>query len=219
MSTQAQIQAYASCTQESYSDVLQRFRLALEHLGCKEQAVLDWVTEITWPESDDDSFGDIYAAPVILNPSGAESLTSAGIEVSLYTQPAIPSLEELPSWVGFNILLEMQDLHNNTTDPYVVAEGYSIWCILQELAKQFPEVGAYFTAEWQDNQAWRAIVEGSGDPWVFELGIFPRSLAIHFEHIPAGFKGTLTESGFGFAQENRWQQLPWEVTSAANERR
>jgi hypothetical protein len=218
MLTQAQIQTYASCTQESYSAVLQRFRLALEHLGCQDQAVLNWVMDITWPENDNGNFGDIYAAPVTLNPPGAKSQTSAGIEVSLYTQPAIPSLEELPAWVGFNILLEMQNLHTNTTDPYTAAEGHSIWQILQKLAKQFPEVGAYFTAEWQDNQAWRALVEHSGDPWVFELGVFPRSLAIHFEHIPAGFKGTLTDSGFGFAQENRWQQLPWETVPTADRR-
>jgi hypothetical protein len=206
----AQIQTYASCTQQTFVETLQRFRLALEQLDCTDPAVLSWVTGITWPENDEDSFGDVYAAPVTLTPHGATSLKTAGIEISLYTTLAVHSLKDLPAWVGFNLLLDTEDLRTENTEPYTSAEGQSIWRILLVLAHHFTEVGAYFTEDWQDNQAWRAIIEGSADPWIFELGIFPRSLAAHFQEIPAGFKGTVTPDGFGFAQSNRWQQLPWE---------
>jgi hypothetical protein len=98
---------------------------------------------------------------------------------------------------------------------FSAAAGYTIWNILQGLAYTFTEIGAYFTDEWQENQAWRVIAEAAGDPWMFDLGIFPRKLAARFEMIPAGFKGTVVEAGFGFAQINRWQALPWEVAAKA----
>jgi hypothetical protein len=210
MAQQAQIQTYASCTQTTYSSVIERFHHALIRLGCTDQQVLDWVTDIHWPASDDDNFGDIYAAPVTLAPAGVEPLTSEGIEISLYTQPAIPSLEDLPSWVSFNFLIDTDQLHSNPTDPYTTAAGHTIWSILRILVQDFSEVGAYFTDEWQENQSWRVIVEGHGDPWIFEIGIFPRALSPHFEVIPSSFKGTLVDGNFGFAQANRWQSFPWE---------
>ncbi|GHO86564.1 hypothetical protein [Dictyobacter formicarum] len=211
--SQAQIQTFASCTQATFPAVLQRFQHALRLLGSNDQQVLSWITDITWPRNDNDAFGDIYAAPLRLAPPAAPTIECAGIEVSLYTQPAIPSLEELPSWIGFNLLIESEQLQEDIPAPYTREAGESIWSILQILARDFTEVGAYFTNEWQENQVWRAIVETAGDPWVFDLGIFPRKLATHFEMVPAGFKGTLTDAGFGFAQLNRWQQLPWEQTA------
>jgi hypothetical protein len=213
MALQTQIQTYASCTQATFPEVLQRYRTALTNLGCHDEQVLDWVTEIHWPKNDDDGYGDVYAAPVVLSTPHAEPLMCEGIEISLYTQPAIPSLEKLPSWVGFNLLIDTDLLHPHATDPYTVTAGVSIWNILRELVREFPEVGAYLTDEWQDNQTWRVISEGTGDPWIFEIGIFPRKLSQHFEIVPSSFKGTVVDGNFGFAQSNRWQQFPWEATS------
>ncbi|GCE26804.1 hypothetical protein KDA_22880 [Dictyobacter alpinus] len=215
--SQAQIQTYASCNQETFLATLQRYRQALELLGCKDQNVLDWINAISWPENDDDPFGDIYAAPVLLTPPGAPALECSGIEISLYTQPAVPSLEDLPPWIGFNLLVETEQLHEdeNNIEPYSSEVGQSIWQILQVLAHEFTEVGAYFTDEWQENQSWRVIIENAGDPWIFYLGIFPRRLAEHFERIPSGYLGTLVDAGFGFAQINRWQTIPWETTAPA----
>jgi hypothetical protein len=212
---QAQIQTYASCIRETFPDALQRFRNTLMHLGCTDQQVLDWITTISWPASDDDNFGDIYAAPVAIVPAGTAGLECSGIEISLYTQPAIPSLVELPSWIGFNLLLDTDQLTTDMPMHFSAAAGYTIWNILQGLAHTFTEIGAYFTDEWQENQAWRVIAEAAGDPWMFDLGIFPRKLASRFEMIPAGFKGTVVAAGFGFAQTNRWQELPWEVAAKA----
>lgn len=210
--SQAQIQTYASCSQETFPAVLQRYRQVLQLVGCDDHNVLDWFSAISWPTHDDDPFGDIYAAPVLLSPPGAPALECSGIEISLYTQPAIPSLEELPSWIGFNLLIETEQLQEgDRIEPYSIEAGQSIWAILKGLAREFTEVGTYFTDEWQENQAWRVIVEEAGDPWIFYLGIFPRTLAEHFERIPAGYRGTLVNAGFGFAQLNRWQKLPWET--------
>ncbi|GLV58415.1 hypothetical protein KDH_52480 [Dictyobacter sp. S3.2.2.5] len=214
--SQAQIQTFASCTQATFPEVLRRFQHTLQLLGCNDQQVLSWVAEITWPGSDNDAYGDIYAAPLHLAPPDAPALECAGIEVSLYTQPAVPSLEELPAWLGLNFLVDSEQLQEDIPAPYTLEAGASIWSILQILAHEFTEVGAYFTNEWQENQVWRAIVEAAGDPWVFDLGIFPRNLAMHFEMVPAGFKGTLTDAGFGFAQLNRWQQLPWDKATNAS---
>jgi hypothetical protein len=209
--SQAQIQTYTSCSQETFPEALQRYRHALIHLGCTDKQVLAWITTISWPLSDDDNFGDIYAAPVTIVPAGTTGLKCSGIEISLYTQPAIPSFEELPSWIGFNLLLDIEQLNTDETTPFSPAIGYTIWNILQEFAQTFTEIGAYFTNEWQENLAWRVISEAAGDPWFFDLGIFPRKLAARFETIPAGFKGTVVAAGFGFAQIKRWQELPWEV--------
>jgi hypothetical protein len=79
------------------------------------------------------------------------------------------------------------------------------------LASTFKEMGAYLTDQWQENLTWRALVENSGDPWLFELGIFPRSLSEHFKMVPAGFEGTLVDNSFGFAPSNRWVTLPWNI--------
>ncbi|GAC1642427.1 MAG: hypothetical protein NVS4B9_34640 [Ktedonobacteraceae bacterium] len=209
MSAQAQIQTYTTYTQATLPELLQRFREALIRLGCEDQQALDWVLSIAPPNSEDDSFGDVYASPVTLAPPGVQQLACEDIEITLYTEPAVPSLEELPSWVGFTLLVDAQELQETPTSPYNVEAGRTIWHVLLELAHTFPELGAYFADEWQENQVWRTIVEKAGDPWVFEMGIFPRRLAPYFEAVPGGYQGTVINGSFGFAQANRWQQLPW----------
>ncbi len=204
-----QVQTYASCTQDTFSDVIMRYHHALTHLGCTDTQVLAWLTSITWPSSDDDNFGDIYAAPVTLAPANHEHITCSGIEVSLYAQSAIPTIEEPPSWVGFNLLLDTQQFKQEIIAPCSAEIGFTVWHILRTLHNTFKELGAYLTDQWQENLTWRCLVENIGDPWAFELGIFPRSLSEHFKMVPAGFEGTLVDGSFGFAQSNRWVTLPW----------
>src|SRR5579864_8188044 len=199
-----QVQTYASCMQDTFTDTLIRYRNALTKLGCTDMQVLDWLTSIAWPASDEDSFGDIYAAPVTLITISDKPITCSGIEVSLYTQSAIPTVEETPSWVGFNLLFDIEQLKQEVIAPYSAETGLTIWHILRTLASTFPELGAYLTDQWQENLTWRSLIENAGDPWAFELGIFPRSLSDHFKMVPAGFEGTLVDGCFGFAQSNRW---------------
>lgn len=208
MPNHLQIQTYTICNQTTFPFVLQRYWEALSQLGCTDQQVRNWLTDICWPTSDDDAHGDIYASSVTLAPV-AEEITCAGIEVSLYIQQGVPTIEEPPSWVNFNLLLDMNQLKTDSTAVYKPGSGRILWPILSELSGTFPEIGAYFTDEWQENQTWRAIVENSGDPWAFDLAIFPRALAKHFEMVPAGFQGTVIDGGFGFAPANRWSILPW----------
>jgi hypothetical protein len=209
MPSQAQIQAYATYTQTTFPKLLQRFRAALTRLGCEDEHILDWVMSVSLPEADDDSFGDVYALPVTLAPAGVQKITCEDIEIALYTQLAVPSIEELPSWVGFTLPIDTTALQAEPTSPYNAEAGRTIWHILLELAHTFPELGVYFTNEWQENLVWRTIVEKAGNPWIFEMGIFPRDLAQHFEAVPSSYQGTVIDGGFGFALNNRWQQLPW----------
>lgn len=214
MSDYAQVQTYATCNERTYAMVVSHYRLVLEQLGCTDTQVLHWLDALQWPTSEEDGFGDIYAAPFTLIPAQedarSETIVCAGIEVTLYVNAAIPSVGELPTWVGFNLLFETETLRVNATTPYSVEVGFLFWRIVQKQAGAFRELGAYFTDEWQENQAWRAITEHVGNPWAFDLAIFPRSQAEYFAEVPAGFKGTVTPQGFGFAQTNRWQKLPWE---------
>jgi len=207
--TYAQIQTYASCMQDTFANAVLSYRNTLARLGCTDMQVLNWLASITWPTSDDDNFGDVYAAPVTLTPANHEPITCSGIEISLYAQLAVPTIEEPPSWVGFNLLFDIQQLKQEIIAPYSAGIGSTIWHILRTLANPFKELGAYFTDEWQENLTWRSLVENTGDPWTFELGIFPRSLSEHFKMVPAGFEGTLVDGSFGFAQSNRWVVLPW----------
>jgi hypothetical protein len=211
MTTYAQIQTYASCKHDTFTAMISHYRATLIQLGCTDSQVLDWLAAITWPASDDEYFGDIYAAPVTLAPTNYEHLTSSGIEISLYPQLAIPTIEEPPSWIGFNLLFDTQELKQEIIAPYSAAIGATIWQILRTLTGTFKELGAYLTDQWQENLTWRSLVENSGDPWSFELGIFPRSLSEHFKMVPVGFEGTLVDNNFGFAQSNRWVTLPWNV--------
>src|SRR5215469_8964831 len=126
----AQVQTYASCTQDTFTDALMRYHHALTELGCTDMQVLDWLTSITWPTSDEDSFGDIYAAPITLAPTSDKHITSSGIEVSLYTRSAIPTIDEPPSWVGFNLLFDTEQLKQEIIAPYNAEIGSTIWHIL-----------------------------------------------------------------------------------------
>ena len=209
MPNPVQVQTYATCSQETFPSVLQRYWEVLSRLGCTDQQVRDWLIQISWPTSDDDAHGDIYASPVTIAPVPGEDFISDGIEVSLYIQPGVPTIEEPPSWVNFNLLLDINNLKAHSTAVYRAGSGRILWHILSEFSSTFPEIGAYFTDEWQENQAWRTIVENTGDPWAFDLAIFPRTLAKHFEMVPAGFQGTVIDGGFGFAPANRWSILPW----------
>ncbi len=209
MPAQAQIQTYTTYTQATFPELLQRFRTTLIRLGCEDEQVLDWVISISLPESEDDSFGDVYASPVTLAPAGVQKITCEDIEIALYTKLAVPSIEELPSWISFTLLIDTAELQATPTSPYSAEAGRTIWHILLELARTFPELGAYFTDEWQENLVWRTLVEKVGNPWIFEMGIFPRNLAQYFEAVPSSYQGTVIDGGFGFALGNRWQQLPW----------
>ena len=210
-----QIQTYATCNERTYAIVASHYRLVLEQLGCTDMQVLNWLDDVRWPTSNEDGLGDIYAAPFTLTPmqeekSSLATIECAGLEISLFIDAAIPSTEELPSWVGFNLLFEESTLHEHVASPYSAKVGPLLWAIIQKQAGAFRELGAYLTDGWQENQPWRALAAQLGNPWDFDLAIFPRAKAEHFAEVPAGFKGTVIPQGFAFAQTNRWQQLPWE---------
>jgi len=210
----AQIQTYATCSERTYAIVASHYRLVLEQLGCTDTQVLSWLDNVRWPISEEDGFGDIYAAPFTLTPAHEEgshtTIECVGIEISLYIDAAVPSTQELPSWVGFNLLFDGNTLRESSTSPYLEKVGPLLWRIVQKLAGAFRELGAYLTDEWQENQPWRALAAQLGNPWDFDLAVFPRTKARYFAEVPAGFKGTVMPQGFGFAQANRWQRLPWE---------
>ena len=205
-----QIQTYATCDKWTYQEVIARYRDVLERLGCDDQQLLEWLSQISWPTSEEDSFGDIYAASFTLTTGG--TLSCAGMDISLYSEAGAPTMEVRPAWLGFNLLFDAYSLrqeHSSLYKPEVVAP---IWHVMRELESVFREIGVYLTDEWQENQAWRALAEETGNPWSFDLGIFPREQAEHFAVVPAGFQGTLVERDFAFAQENRWTTLPWSIT-------
>ena len=84
-----------------------------------------------------------------------------------------------------------------------------MWHIMCELIASFPEMGVFLTDEWQENRSWRVLTEGEGNPWAFDLAIFPRKLAHDFDPTPAEFEGTVLDQAFGFALQKRWETLPW----------
>jgi len=190
--------------------LLQRYRTVLEQLGCTDAQVLAWLSQIEWPASEEEGFGDIYASPFTLNPADGEPIECAGLSISFYTQVGVPSLEEPPTWITLNLLFDVAIIRHQASVVYRSGVGGTLWLIMREMAESFREIGVYFTDEWQENQSWRAISESIGDPWVFDLAIFPRELAERFKEVPPGFQGTVIEGAFGFAQENRWHTLPWE---------
>ena len=209
----AQIQTYTTCDSTTWRYVLHRYWQALAGLGCTDSRVQAWLTSIPWPESDEDGFGDIFAAPLTLHPPRQQKILCAGIEVSLYAQPGIPTVEEPPAWLGLNLLFDTDHLRTDATETYRKGVGGTLWRILLELASEFGELGAYFTDPWQENAAWRSIVENSGDPWAFELAIFPRSLSNHFQEVPPGYHGTVLDGSCGCAKANRGTIMPWDETS------
>lgn len=212
MPNYVQVQTYATCTRANFSTVLLRYRQTMQQLGCSDQQVLTWLSQLTWPEGDDDYFGDIYAAPVQLSPTNADPIECDSIDIVLYPNIAVPSIDKPPVWIGFNLVFETTPLQTEVDGlpgPYPASVAHTFWQILQTISTSFFELGVYFTDEWQENLAWRAIVEQTGEPWNFDLGLFPRHLARFFEDIPAGYQGTVVDGGFGFAQINRWQSLPW----------
>lgn len=203
-----QLQTYATCNENNFTALVEQFRKVLEQWTVSDQRVLSWLAEIQWPTSEDDGFGDVFASSFKLF-SDSTPIECAGIDVSLYTSSALLSADELPAWVGFNLLFDIRMLRERGIAPYKKAVGTQIWKMLNELALAFPELGAYLTDSYQDNRSWRALSEGIGDPWFFDLAIFPRRLAEQFSVVPPGFQGVVVEQGFAFAQENRWQVLPW----------
>ncbi len=210
MSEYVQIQAYATCNQQTFQEVLQRYQNVIAQLGCSDPQALTWILQVAWPTPEDDTFGDIYAVPFQLNPDQKQSIDCVGISISIYTQLAVPRVDEPSAWVGFNLLFDAESLRKEHTSAYTSEAGTIIWHSMRELAKSFREIGVYFTDSWQDNLSWRAVSEDVGDPWSFDLAIFPRTQAEHFAVVPPGFQGTIVEHDFGFAQENRWVTLPWQ---------
>jgi len=209
MAEYVQLQTYATYDEDDFHEQLQSFREVLERLGCKDEQLITWLTQVALPESEEENFEGIYASPFVLTPAGAQPIECAGMAIALYTQLGAPSLEDPPSWVGFDLLFDVETVREPEKKLYKASVSGTIWRIASVLAETFREVGVYLTDEWQENLSWRVIVEGVGDPWLFDLALFPRELAARFEEVPAGFQGTAIEGAFGFAQANRWQTLPW----------
>jgi hypothetical protein len=201
------LQTYATCNPDTFQEVIQRYRALLEHLGCTDQKVFSWLAELAWPASDDDNFGDIYALPFAVT----SDLDCDGMTVTLYNTPAVPSVEDPPAWLSFNLLFDVDTIRQSHSTVYVPSFGSRIWPIMQTVAEAFPEIGVYLVDEYQENRSWRALAENAGaDPWFFDVAIFPRSLAANFAEVPSGFQGTVLEKKFGFALQNSWQALPWQ---------
>jgi hypothetical protein len=204
-----QIQTYAKCNENNFSSIVQRYRNVLQLLGCTDQRLFEWLSTLSWPLSDDDMFGDIYASPFILSPDNIDDIACAGVHVSLYSYSAVPRIEEQPIWVGLNLLFDDDTLKSRKTGVYRPGVGGIVWHIMRELNSSFSEMGVYLTDEWQENRSWRVLTEGEGNPWAFDLAIFPRKLANDFDPTPPQFEGTVLDSAFGFAREKRWQIPPW----------
>src|SRR5450432_1986121 len=145
MSEHVQIQTYATCNQSTLQKILQRYQSVIAHLRCDDPQALTWITQIEWPDTNDDSFGDIYAAPFQLTPDQKPGIDCIGMSISFYTQVAVPSIEALPTWIGFNLLFDAQNLRKEHTSAYTTQTGVVIWHIMSELAKSFREIGVYFT--------------------------------------------------------------------------
>jgi hypothetical protein len=209
MAEYLQLQTFATYNEKNVASLLQRYRNVLIQLGCQDTQVIDWLSQSEWPASDEEGFGDIYASPFTLQPEQKESIECAGLDIVFYGEMPMLGLKEPSSWIRFNLLFEDQALRSAPAGIYRDEVGAALWRIALALASTFREVGVYFTDEWQENRSWRAIIETVGDPWMFDLAIFPRSLAERFEEVPPGFQGTVIDGGFGFAQENRWHTLPW----------
>lgn len=205
----AQIQTYVTCDQDSFIEIIERYRTTLQQLGCTDEKVITWLSEIQWPDIQNEEFGDIYASSFTLAPGNDGTITCAGLDIAVYGQPGVPTLEEPPTWLGLNLLFDQRNLCEQHSSIYRSGVGGSIWQIMRTIAGTMKGLGVYFTDEWQENQSWRVLAERVGDPWVFDLAIFPRSLADQFAEVPAGFQGTIVDNNFAFAQENRWRTLPW----------
>jgi hypothetical protein len=209
MAEYIQIQTYAQADAETFPEIVRRYRVIIEKFGIDDARVLEWLQSLTWPVSEEEGFGDIYASSFVLSPHSQYPIRSTGMDVTLHTITPVQSMEDIPPWVGFNLLFEEDDLRIGTSSVYKPSIGGILWRVMRELAPIFNEVGVYLTDEWQENRSWRAVAEDEGEPWSFDLAIFPRELAEHFSSVPAGFQGTVIPQGFGFAQSNRWQRLPW----------
>src|SRR5690242_19379477 len=99
-----QIQTYVRGTRETFAEILHHHQIVLKKLGNNDDRVSTWLGELTWPTSDEGSFGDIYASPFTLFPAGSPGLTCAGMDVTLYTVTPVQSLEDPLPWIGFNLL-------------------------------------------------------------------------------------------------------------------
>jgi hypothetical protein len=204
-----QIQTYAKCNEDNFTTLLRRYRDVLRQLGCEDRGVLTWLSALSWPTTEDDMFGDICASPFTLSLDNMDDIACAGLHILVFSYSAVPSIEELPAWIGLNLLFDSETLKNDKTDRYHPGVGAILWQIMLELIATFSEMGVYLTDEWQENRTWRVLAEGEGNPWAFDLAIFPRRLSHDFEPTPPEFEGTVLEQTFGFALEKRWETLPW----------
>src|SRR5713226_129121 len=114
----AQIQTYATYTTSNLQMLLQRYRTVLEQLGCTDAGVVAWLSQIEWPASEEEGFGDIYASPFYLNPADAEPIECAGLAISFYVQSGVISFDEPPSWIAFNLLFDIEGVRSLATEMY-----------------------------------------------------------------------------------------------------
>ncbi len=206
-----QIQTYAHCNEYLFTTVCKAYQMALQHLHCGDERVLDWLAQLRWPHNEDESFGDIYASPFTLMPDESSSIACEALDLSLFLHSSTFELEETRPWANFNLLFNANAIRTSTGKTYTQQAARQLWIIMRELANSFRELGVYLTDEWQEHRTWQTITQGFGDPWTFDLAIMPRSVAQeHFYQPPTSFCVYRQEHDMAFAQLDRWQILPWQ---------
>lgn len=180
------IQCFTKYNKETFSNLLNGFRLALQDLGFPEYYIATHVDKVTWELSDNGfmytgcnmpsekiNFNDNYFSirPLIMGftPEGCEGLQE--------------------NWIEFALQFDEDEV----TEGYRNGEMYDcikklIWTASNLLSKYFSDTAVYLTDEATDAFPWEALLGLYENIYSFDLAIVPRSYSEVYKHIPDEFK-------------------------------
>lgn len=214
-----QVQTFVACDENTFAELLPRFRHVLESAHCASPNVLDWLSHLDWPSWEQGFSMDSPTLPLLLQ-SEAELFPARP-----YLFPLLSKGEE--RWadrVELGILLEAEPLRevDRPGGRWKVPAGSLIWRLLEAFALVFLANGVYFTDELQDGRYESVVMEGKGNFWLysasdpvyplFDAAIVPVELADRFRPIPEIFEQISLPGAIGVAAKDRFLAIPWRAS-------
>jgi len=206
------IEAYADLGKHSLDDVKNNIARILTEMGCEQKILTEWLNTIQkWEYAED---GIVYSGSngPLINFPFLGGVFQVRFVVLGWTPQVFPKLTN--DWLAFELLFETDKI-DDTLDLKLIRYKQEaqpvIWYLLKLFAQYFPDLGAFFTDEYQDGRVWHGIAEHVSETcWDFEAAIIQIPIQDRYKPVANGYFSQISNGQLHLARKSSWEIPPWQ---------
>ena len=206
------IEAYADLGKHSLLDVKNNIAQILTEMGCEQKVLADWLEAVQkWEHAED---GVVYSGSN--GPRMSFSFSGNTFDVRFvvlgWTPKTFPELNN--DWLAFELLFETDKI-DDSLDPKLIRYKQEaqpvIWYLLKLFAQYFPDLGVFFTDEYQDGRAWSGLTKNASVKyWDFEAAIIQVPIQDRYKPVANGYFSQNSNGQLWLARKSSWETPPWQ---------